>query len=214
MESMRNLSVEEFINLTGSQEPAPGGGSVAAVAGSLGAALGHMVMSLSVGKKSYQALDESIRSRLEEAMVQLEKMSHTFLQLMDEDTDVFMSFMAAMKLPKETDEDKKKRHSAMQKAALESMKTPLKTAELCVQLAQLLPEIAQYGNKNAVSDAGVGALMCRSACEAAVLNVKINLSSVEDETEKEEARRRAEQALDTVDKLQKEILKTVYTRIG
>lgn len=213
MSSMLNMSLNEFLDLTASDAPAPGGGSVAALAAALGSALGKMVLDLSYGKKSYEALDPEIKAKMEEADGKLVNLRREFSKLIDKDTDAFMGFMAALKMPKDTEEEKAARKDAMDKAAVNSMLIPLQTAELCLELARCLPNVAAYGNKNAVTDAGVASLLSRAACEAAIFNVKINLSSVADEALCKDAEERCEKALSEIEEINTKIVATVYKRI-
>ena len=111
-----------------------------------------------------------------------------------------MGYMKALKMPKATDDEKAARSAALAAAALASTRAPLETVESCVECARLLPQIAEFGNKNAVTDAGVASLMCRAACESAIFNVK-------------EAGERCDKALKEIDKLNASICKTVYSRI-
>ena len=212
-DSMTQMTLVDFLELTASDAPAPGGGSVAALAAALGAALGKMVLCLSYGKKSYEALPEETRKSLEAAGDDLVELRGRFLGLIDKDTEAFMGYMKALKMPKATDDEKAARSAALAAAALASTRAPLDTVETCVDCARLLPQIAEFGNKNAVTDAGVASLMCRAACESAIFNVKINLPSVKDEAFVKEAGERCDKALKEIDKLNASICKTVYSRI-
>jgi glutamate formiminotransferase/formiminotetrahydrofolate cyclodeaminase len=169
-----SMTVERFVDEVSSSSPAPGGGSVAALAGSLGAALAAMVANLTVGKAGYEAAWES-SSRLAE---RAQALKAALLSAVDDDTKAFDGVLAAMRLPKATDEDKRAREAAIADAYEKATAVPLATARLCLQAIELAEQAAVSGNRNSASDAGVGALLARAALEAAILNVRINLPSV------------------------------------
>lgn len=183
-------TVREFINELGSNSPAPGGGSVAALGASLASALGAMVFNLTVGKKIYNEYSDEnkmiIDKNLEECCEQKDK----FLELMNKDTDAFLMLMSAFKLPKESDEEKKVRSLKIQEGYQVALEVPLNVAEEAFKIYSYTKTAAQLGNKNAISDAGVSALMLQASIESAILNVKINLSSIKDETYKENIKQR------------------------
>lgn len=213
MTKLVDMKVYELLDLTASDAPAPGGGSVAALSGAFAAALGQMVIRLSLGKKAFLALAEDRQEALKAALESL-ALHHQRLQaLVDKDTEAFAAYMQAMKLPKDSDEDKAKRKEAMQAAARVSMETPLETAGLCVEALRELPRIARDGNKNAITDCGSAALLARAACEAAVLNVRINLSSVEDEQVRAAAAEKAQKLLLEAEQLKLEVLTIVEEKL-
>lgn len=207
------MTVTDFVAETASDSPAPGGGSVSALAGSISAALGQMVIRLTAGKKTFKALDAQIQKEFEEQLPKLEQAQKRLDQLIDEDTQAFNAFMDALKLPKETEEEKAKRCKAMSDATVVAMQIPLETANTCLAILKILPIIAVYGNKNAASDAGVAALNARSGLEGAILNVKINLGGIDDKTLCEKTRSECNKMLEEGNSLQAEILKTVYSKI-
>lgn len=176
-----NKTVREFVSELASSSPAPGGGSVSAISASLAASLVSMVCNLTIGKKAYEALNEDDKSKVNKSLEVCNKAKDEFLDLMNEDTEVFLELMKAFKMPKETDEEKKLRSEKIQLGYKGSLEVPLKTAKKTFDLYEYILIVANYGNKNAVSDAGVAALMAQSGLEAAILNVRINLSSIKDE---------------------------------
>lgn len=214
MSLLMDMTLEKYSDVLASNEPAPGGGSTAALSGLMGASLTMMVVNLSVGKKSYEALDEAIKQKFIEDFHNVEGLKKELAHLVDEDTAAFNKFMEAMKLPKDTDEQKKIREEKMQKASIYALQIPLKTAEKCLGILQNQEVIATYGNKNAVSDVGVGALMALSGLEGAVLNVKINLPGITDESIKNEASAKYVKLLEDGARLQKNIMEIVNKRIG
>ncbi len=174
-------TVTEFINEVDSKSPAPGGGSVSALASSLGAALAGMVGHLTVGKKKFKALDEETQNEFKSSFEKLVTLKEEFVVLVDKDTDSFNVFMDAMALPKSTDEEKAVRKAAMEAGTLEAIKVPLRIAQASLEALKELEVIVVNGNKNAASDVGVGALLIHSGLEGAILNVKINLPGLSDE---------------------------------
>ena len=169
--------VSNFLDELASNSPTPGGGSVAALAGALGAALISMVGNLTVGKKKYEDVEEDIKKIISSS----EKLRYELSQLIEEDVKVFNNFMATYKMPKDTEDEKKMRAKKIQKALVEAAKVPLKTAYKCLDILSLSKEVAEKGNINVVSDAGVAVLMAEAALESAILNVKINLRMIKDE---------------------------------
>ncbi|MDO5033387.1 MAG: cyclodeaminase/cyclohydrolase family protein [Eubacteriales bacterium] len=211
---MIDMDLREALSLTASNAPAPGGGAIAALTAALGAALGQMVLALSYGKKAFENLEEDIKTSLKAEDEKLETLRERLFNLMQEDTDAFTSYMDALRKPKETEEEKAARREALDACALYSMRVPLETAERCLTVLECLPPIAQYGNKNAVTDAGVASLLANAACEAALLNVKINLPTIKDEEVVNKAAKRSEELLQACKDLNAEILKIVYAKLG
>ncbi len=169
-----SMTVERFVDEVSSNSPAPGGGSVAALAGSLGAALAAMVANLTVGKAGYESAWVSSSTLAERAQA----LKAALLRAVDEDTKAFDDVLAAMRLPKATDEEKSSRSAAIATAYEKATSVPLVTARLCLQAIELAEEAAVTGNRNSASDAGVGALLAKAGLESAILNVRINLPSV------------------------------------
>ena len=169
--------ISNFLDELASNSPTPGGGSVAALAGALGAALISMVGNLTVGKKKYEDVEEDIKKILSSS----EKLRYELSQLIEEDVKAFNNFMATYKMPKETEDEKKIRAEKVQESLIEAAKVPLKVAYKCLDILSLSKEVAEKGNINVVSDAGVAVLMAEAALESAILNVTINLRMIKDE---------------------------------
>jgi len=174
--------VSNFLDELASNSPTPGGGSVAALASALGAALISMVGNLTLGKKKYENVEEDIKKIVSYS----EKLRYELSQLIEEDIKVFNNFMATYKMPKDTEDEKKVRTEKIQQSLIEAAKVPLKVAYKCLDILSLSQEVAEKGNINVVSDAGVAALMAEAALESAILNVKINLKMIKDERVTEE----------------------------
>jgi len=211
---LMDMTLRDYSDVLASSEPAPGGGSTAALSGLLGAALTMMVVNLSVGKKNYESLDEKIKAEFMREAENVKALQQELYVLVDEDTKAFNKFMEAMKLPKDTEEQKQLRAKKMQEASLYALQVPLKTAECCFRLLENQGSIARYGNKNAVSDVGVGALMSLSGLEGAILNVNINLPGIADEAVRSEAYDKCRRLSVEGRKLHDEILDIVNLRIG
>jgi formiminotetrahydrofolate cyclodeaminase len=165
-----------FLDELASSSPAPGGGSVAALAGALGAALTAMVCNLTIGKKKYAAVE----GEMKKILAQAEKMRGLFTALIDEDTRAFNKVMEAFSLPKDTEPQKALRSAAIREATKEATNVPLEVMKHCIDALALTQQVAASGNVNSVSDAGVSAYMLHAAVEAAALNVRINLNNLND----------------------------------
>lgn len=165
-----------FLDELASNSPAPGGGSVAALAGALGSALTSMVCRLTAGKKKYADAEEEMKSIL----AMSEKLRAVFTRLVDTDTDAFNKVMEAYSLPKESDDQKALRNAAIQEATKEAALVPLECMKHGIDALALARAVAQRGSRNSVSDAGVSALMIGAGIEAAALNVRINLTGIAD----------------------------------
>jgi methenyltetrahydrofolate cyclohydrolase len=169
-------TMNTFLDELASSSPAPGGGSVAALAGALGAALTSMVCNLTIGKKKYAGVEDDMKK----IVGQSEDLRRLFTELIERDTQAFNKVMEAFALPKETDPQKALRNAAVREATKEATLVPLEVMKHCIDALALAQEVASKGNANSVSDAGVSAIMLHAACEAAALNVRINLNSLND----------------------------------
>jgi methenyltetrahydrofolate cyclohydrolase len=171
-----DLKVSEFVDRLGAGAPTPGGGSAAALAGTLAAALGGMVCELTLGKSKY----EPVRPEMEKARQALSGLRKDLLALVDRDSEAYDEVSKAMKLPKETPTDKAARQQALGKASQFATEIPVKTAETCLAVLEQVKRVAEIGNPNAASDAGVAAHLAHTGVAGAVLNVRVNLSGIPD----------------------------------
>ena len=171
-------SLTGFVGAVASPTPAPGGGSVAALVGALGAALAQMVAGLTFGRKKYAAVDAEMR----ELGLKAAGLVNTLSALIARDAASYEKVMAAYKLPSEPADALTARRSAITDALLGAAEVPLETARACAAVAELAATCAEKGNTNAVSDAGVAALLADAACRGAVYNVRINVSSLDDKS--------------------------------
>jgi glutamate formiminotransferase / formiminotetrahydrofolate cyclodeaminase len=192
---LAGLTVRGFTDELGSDSPAPGGGSVAALCGAMSGALSSMVAALTFGKKGYtehNALMEEVGRRGQELKAAL-------LAAVDRDTDAFDAVMAAMRLPKATDEQKQERQRAIEAANKAATLVPLEVLEQCAELCDLAATVAGKGNQSSLSDAGVAGVMAQAAAAGTHYNVLINLKGIEDTAWKQEIVARADRALATAD---------------
>src|SRR3954468_13026552 len=169
-------SLSGFVSEVAAATPAPGGGSVAAHAGALGAALAQMVAGLTVGKKKYAAVE----SEMKEAALKASSLVTTLTGLVERDAESYGAVMNAYKLPNEPEDAAKARVKAIDTALVGAAKVPLETARACAEVTELAALVAEKGNTNAVSDGGVAALLAEAACKGAVYNVRINVTSMSD----------------------------------
>ena len=203
-------SLTGFVASVASPSPTPGGGSVAAHAGALGAALAQMVAGLTVGKKKYVAVDAEMR----ELALKASALVTTLSTLVQRDADAYGAVSTAYKLPSEPADAAAKRSAAITDALLGAAEVPLETARACAQVAELAAACATKGNTNAVSDAGVAALLADAACRGAVYNVRINVSSLEDKTRGAGLVQEANQLLSQTSKFVGEATAAVEKAIG
>jgi Methenyl tetrahydrofolate cyclohydrolase len=171
------LPVDEFLEKAASGSPTPGGGSVCALAGALGAALSSMVGELSVKKD----IDSGTRAEIEDAMGRCKGLMEDLKRGVDDDTHAFNGVIAALKMPKTNDEEKAIRTGALQNALKEASELPYETAEKCLEVMSIALSMLGIGNKNAASDASVSGYLAYAALNGALYNVKINLNSIKDE---------------------------------
>jgi glutamate formiminotransferase/formiminotetrahydrofolate cyclodeaminase len=176
MTDFSGLTLDGFLGALSSDAPTPGGGTAAAVAGAMGAALADMVSALTLSKEKYAASHEAMRPIAEAAQLARTE----FLALAREDSEAYDDVVGARRLPKETDEQKTARAHKIAVANLRAAEVPMRTARAAVRLLAALPELAEKGNPNAVSDVGAAALLLDACIEGALLNVGINLPGIED----------------------------------
>lgn len=191
---LREMKITDFADELSTDSPAPGGGSIAALCGSLGASLAAMVANLTCGKANMADKFETMT----ETAVQAQAIKDRLLRLIDEDTDAFNEVMAAMKLPKKTDEQKAERSAAMEAANQLAARVPLETLRVILSSLPLIDKVTREGNPASITDAGVGALVARAGAKGAWYNVKINLGGITDETFKANTAADADQLLNDV----------------
>lgn len=198
-------SIVEFLNETASSSPVPGGGSIAALSGAIAAALTEMVANLTVGKKGY----ENVQEDMPRIIKITEEYRNGFVKDIDEDAESFNKFMIALKMPKSGEEEIKIRKEAIEQASKEAALVPLKVARDALKLMDIVEEIVIKGNKNAITDGAVAAMMARTAALSALYNVKINLLSIKDEMFINQVSKEVEEIEGKVLEREKEILSKV-----
>ena len=207
--SLLKMNLRQFCNETLSDSPAPGGGSVAALMGALGASLGGMVANLSAGKRGW---DDKLKYFSDWA-VKAQQLKDELLFLVDEDTAAFNKVMAAFALPKESAEEKAARKAAIQSANQYAAEIPLRVMETAAKSYPLLAEIAKNGNPASISDVGVGLLAVRACIGGAAMNVRINLAGLKDEKFKSTLLKRIQQIGAESDSEFKEINQAVESKL-
>lgn len=207
---LKDLNIVEFANETASDSPAPGGGSIAALNAAMAASLLAMVANLTIGKKRY--LDVS--DRMEELQKELVKFKDDFVEGIDKDANSFNGVMDAMKLPKETEEEKAARSEKIQEGYKNAIEVPLGLGTRVTELYDYARELAEKGNSNAITDVAVAVINIRAAVEGAFLNVIINLNSLKDESYRHELEDKMAEVRKIVDKNEKEIMKVVEEKLA
>ncbi|HEY8909749.1 MAG TPA: cyclodeaminase/cyclohydrolase family protein [Desulfosporosinus sp.] len=172
---------EEFLTVSASASPTPGGGSVSAYVGALAASMTCMVANLTIGKEKFKDVEPQVKEILSQAETVLSGLKTG----LSEDIAEFSNFMAVLKLPKGTDEEKTVRTEKLQEVLVSATNTPLGIAQNCFKVLQLAQELAPIGNKGAISDVGVSAYLAESALKSAMLSVDINLPQIKDAGYKE-----------------------------
>ena len=209
-ERLVRMSCKAFAEETSSESPAPGGGSISAYMGALGAALACMVANLSAGKRGWESRWKEFSDWAEEA----QQLMRELLALVDEDTAAFNRLMGAMRMPKSSPEQIEERDAAIEAATLYAGEVPLRTMKTAVKAFPLLRRMAEEGNPNSVSDAGVGALAARSAVLGAQLNVKINASGLKNRDDAARLLAEAEAVAADAIKAEEDILNIVNGKIN
>lgn len=208
-EKLTDRSVSAFLDELSSSAPAPGGGSVAALSGALGAALISMVSNLTIGKKKYADVQDEVSELLKES----ERLRRELIGLLEADVKVYTELSQTMKMPRDTDEQKTARAKEMDKALKAATDVPMRIAEACVSVMDLCLPAAEKGNVNAVSDVGVGVLMAEAGLRSAALNVLINLGWIKDETYVRESRTKLDTLLKGKSALRDEIYELVASKL-
>jgi formiminotetrahydrofolate cyclodeaminase len=198
-----------FLDELASAAPAPGGGSVAALSGALGAGLISMVCNLTLGKPKYAGVQDDISAILEKS----ENLRRQLTDLLEEDVQAYSKLSQVMKMSRDTEEQKTARAALMDQALKAATDVPMRVAAACVAVMELCPPAAEKGNVNAVSDVGVGILMAEAGLRGAALNVLINLGFIKDEGFVNESRSKLNRLLQGKPELRDEIYKLVVSKL-
>ena len=178
----RSETFRKYLDDAASSLPAPGGGSVSAVAGALGAAMGCMVCNLTVGKEQFAAVEPQVK----EVLAQCDRGRLKLFDLMQADVEAYSHVSRAYRMPRQTPEEKEARKAAIQEACKVALKPPLQTLRECLAILRLMERLVDIGNPNLISDVGVAAILAESALRGAKLNVEINLKYLEEAKLREE----------------------------
>ena len=203
------VSCNEFVEALASKEPVPGGGGACALAGAVGTALGSMVGSLTVGKKKYA----EVEAEMYELMAKCDRLQKELLAMIERDAEVFKPLAAAYRMPKETQEERDEKARVMAVVLKDACLVPMQIMEKSCEAIDLIREFAAKGSRLAVSDAGVGAVLCKAALQGAALNVFINTKSMEDRELAADLNSRAEAMLEKYPALADEIYNSVSDRL-
>ena len=204
-DNLVNMTLTEFADELSTDSPAPGGGSVAALCSSISGALSAMVSNLTFGKKGYEKVWDEAKELAEIG----QDIKERSMYAIDKDTQAFYDMMDAARLPKKTDKDKKIRNTAIQRSTKNAILVPLETMEIALEAVELAAKVAKIGNANALSDAGVGAIIANAASKAAYLNVKINMGSIEGESFKFDILTKADELLEKTNNMALQVEKEV-----
>ncbi len=196
-DALVEMKVSDFTDEVSRESPAPGGGSIAALAGALGASLVSMVSNLTAFKRGSENVDEILNNAAEKA----QKIKDELIHAVDADTNAFNDYMEARRLPAKTEEEKAKREKAMLEGLKRAVQVPLRTAELSLEALKLAAEVVNYGNPNSITDVGVGAQIAHTGIIGGIYNVLINLKDIDDEEFNAEMRERCRALRTDADKL-------------
>ncbi|MFQ6127294.1 MAG: cyclodeaminase/cyclohydrolase family protein [Thermoplasmata archaeon] len=185
-------SLNGFIERVASDSPTPGGGSVSALASSLGCALAEMVSGISIGKEKNENVKEAMRSALDRST----KLRRRLIHLIEKDAQAYQAVLDSLSLPKGTSEEKERRKKAVQEALIEAAKPPIDIVRISLEVLRIASDLAEIGSKSACTDVGVAALMAHAGLYGGYLNVRVNLASVKDEDFKKKMEDEARSALD------------------
>ena len=199
---LKDLTITEFLRQTASSEPLPGGGCTAALNAALAASLTEMVANLTIGRREFQAVEDEMIKIAKSAAALRKKLQNEI----DNDAQSYREVLAAFKLPKNTDDETKRRSNAIQQAFKTAANVPLGVARDTLKIMDLAHRAITSGNQNALSDGAVAVLAARTAALAAAYNVKINLSAIKDTTFVSELSREIEEIEGQVVEKEKEIL--------
>jgi formiminotetrahydrofolate cyclodeaminase len=176
-----DMTVKDFIETLASSAPAPGGGSVSALAGANGCGLMAMAGELTFKKKAFKALDEKIQNAFRDTIDIFISHKEKMLEYIDDDTRAFNGLMSAFRMPKNTEEEKKKRRVAIEKSTMETIRVPMEVCQLSLESLRLVEKVMPYANKNTISDQGVAVMMLDNAIHGSAMNVLINLPGLKED---------------------------------
>jgi len=205
----RKTSCEDYVNVLSSSAPTPGGGSAAALVGSIGISLGNMVGSLTVGKEKYADVEKEVQLLIKKASILREE----FLDLMEEDAKNFEALSAAYKLPAETEQQKAEKEKVLEDALRKACEAPLDLMVKCGIAIEAQEGFAKKGNKMVVSDAAIGVVLCKAALESAAFNIYINTKAMKNRESAETLKKHTEAVLKKYSKMADEIAEEIRAEL-
>ncbi|MGQ0444296.1 MAG: methenyltetrahydrofolate cyclohydrolase [Beijerinckiaceae bacterium] len=205
-----NSSIATFLDELASERPTPGGGGAAALSGAIGAALVSMVANLTIGKKNYEAVSEELAA----VNAKAQRLRAELTGAIEEDVTAFDTVMSAYGLPRATEDEKAKRTAAIQAALKDATLTPLHAVKACFEVIRLSAAVAEKGNLNVISDAGVAVLCANAGLRSAALNVFINAKAIKDRDFAEKQIAEVNALLEQAAEMTESVYRTVRTKIG
>ncbi len=208
-DALVEMKVTDFVDEVSRESPAPGGGSIAALAGALGASLSSMVSNLTANKRGSEKVDDI----LNDAAIKCQVIKNALVKAVDDDTNAFNAYMDARRLPNKTDDDKKAREEAMQKGLKQAVYVPLNTAKLSLQAIEIAEAVAKNGNPNSITDVGVGAQSAYTGVLGGIYNVLINLKDIKDDKFNDEMRKTCAELKEKAQKKLRKVLNYVESKL-
>lgn len=206
----RTAPIESYLADAAAKLPAPGGGSVSALAGALGATMAEMAANFTVGKKKFRDVEPEVQDILD----QCDAGYHQLLELMDRDVEAYSTLDKAFAMPKNTDEEKVARKEAIQDGLRVALSAPLETLRQCLALIRLLDRLVETANPNLISDVGVAAILLEAALRGAKMNVEINLAWLKDEDFVSRTRQEIDAAAEEAHTTAQSVTQRAYTTMG
>ena len=202
---LANMNIVDFLEKTASSDPLPGGGSISALGAAAAASLAEMVANLTIGRKEYAAIEEEMKEIAKEAHIYRDKL----VKDIDKDSDAYRQVLEAFKLPKGTEVEKDHRKKAIQEGFKNASLVPLSVAKDAFKIMELAENVIKKGNKNAITDGVVSAMMARTAVLSGLYNVKTNLSSIKDVDFVNEVAKEVKLMESKIEKKEKDILSSI-----
>ena len=202
---LSELTIKEFLEKIGSDSPAPGGGSVAALSAALAASLAEMVANLTIGKKGYDDVEDEMKSVAQDAL----RLKSKFVSAIDKDSNAYNDVITAIKLPGDTEAEKRHREEMIQSGLKQATLVPMAVAEDAIRVMELAGKAVTKGNKNTITDGAVGVMMAKTAVLSALYNIKINLRTIKDKAFIDEISKQVKELEQNALQREKELLSNI-----